>query len=103
MILVLRLMMSDVLGDAGYRVVQADSAETGLRRFEAEKIDLILLDVMLPGISGFEACAWIRASPRKDLPIIVMTGRDDHQAIVEAYDSGATDFITKPTNWARRP
>lgn len=101
---VLRLMAGEVLVDAGYRIVEADSAEAGLRQFHQQGIDLILLDVMLPGISGFEACRRLRTDPRgARIPIIVMTGREDRQAIVDAFDSGATDFITKPLVWGLLP
>lgn len=101
---VLRLMMGEVLREAGLRIIEADSAEAGLRCFDEASVDLVLLDVMLPGMSGFQACARIRARPRGEtVPIIVMTGRDDRDAIVDAFESGATDFLTKPVNWGLLP
>lgn len=92
-----RLSVGETLREAGCVVVEAASAEEGLECFDLEIPDLVLLDIMLPGMSGYEACVRLRAHPGgRDIPIIVMTGLDDRKSIREAYDSGATDFITKP-------
>jgi len=99
-----RLMATAALEDAGYAVVDAGSAEEGLALFEAAPTDLVLLDVVLPGINGYAACARLRALPAgRDVPVIVMTGLDDRSSILEAYESGATDFITKPIVWDLLP
>jgi len=101
---VIRLMTCEALKGAGYRMIEAGSAEAGLEIFEQTAIDLVLLDVMLPGMNGFRACERLRRHPRgADVPVIVMTGRDDRDAIVSAYDAGATDFITKPLVWDLLP
>ena len=96
----IRLLATEALQDAGYKVVAAANAETGLELFESVRADLVLLDLVMPGISGFEACARIRKHRLgQHLPIIVMTGLDDRKSIVEAYEAGATDFLTKPILW----
>ncbi len=101
---VIRLMTTEALLGAGYTILEAESAEDGLALFGNQPIDLVLLDVMLPGMDGFRACSLLRGQPRgADVPIIVMTGLDDRRSIIEAYDSGATDFITKPMVWDLLP
>ena len=100
----IRLMVSEVLGEAGHEVIEAGSAEAGLELFEREPADLVLLDLRLPGMSGFDACTRLRAHPAgKHLPVMVMTGLDDRQSIIDAYDSGATDFLAKPIVWDLLP
>jgi diguanylate cyclase (GGDEF)-like protein len=101
---IIRLMASAALGDAGYDVVEAANAEAGLEFFCRRRADLVLLDVILPGMNGFEACARLRAhADGANVPIIVMTGLDDRQSIASAFDAGATDFITKPIVWDLLP
>ncbi len=101
---VMRLMASEALRESGYRVIEATSAEEGLALFADTPVDLVLLDVILPGMNGYEACARIREMPAgASIPIVVTTGRDDRESIVEAYASGATDFVTKPIIWDLLP
>lgn len=101
---IVRLMATEALSDAGYQVIEASDAEHGLEQFARGGADLVLLDVMLPGMNGFEACAKLRAhAAGVNVPIIVMTGLDDRKSIGSAYDSGATDFITKPITWDLLP
>jgi diguanylate cyclase (GGDEF)-like protein/PAS domain S-box-containing protein len=99
-----RLLCTEALVDAGHRVIEAGSAEAGLALFDELPADLVLLDLVLPGMNGYAACARLRAHPAGEhVPIIVMTGLDDRQSIVDAYDAGATDFITKPIVWDLLP
>jgi diguanylate cyclase (GGDEF)-like protein len=101
---IVRLMATEALSDAGYDVVEAADAESGWEIFDRSGADLVLLDVILPGMNGFEACARLRAhAAGANVPIIVMTGLDDRQSIASAYDAGATDFITKPIVWDLLP
>jgi predicted signal transduction protein with EAL and GGDEF domain len=68
--------------------------------FETELIDLVLLDVMMPGLDGFEVCSRLRAMPRgTQVPILMLTGLNDAESVEAAFRCGATDFITKPINW----
>ncbi len=101
---VLRLMVRECLEQAGFQVVEAGTAEDGLAHFEREGCELVLVDLLLPGMNGHRACERLRRHPDgRNLPIIVMTGRDDRESICCAYDSGATDFVTKPIVWDLLP
>ena len=78
----------------GYSVRIAASGEDALDIFEAQEFDLLLLDLILPGISGIDICLWVRQ--RSDVPIIVLSAREDEELKVKALDSGADDYVTKP-------
>lgn len=95
-----RLMMRAALRKAGYDVVLAADGEDALRRFSAEAFDLVMLDVEMPGLSGHEVCALLRARSDDLLPIAMVTGMDDVRSVERAYEVGATDFLSKPLNWA---
>lgn len=98
--LILRGMATQTLRHAGFEVIAVDSGEEGLRVFDTEVIDLVLLDVMMPGIDGFEVCSRLRAMPRgAQVPILMLTGLNDAESVESAFRCGATDFVTKPINW----
>jgi diguanylate cyclase (GGDEF)-like protein len=96
----IRMLAAEALREAGFVVAEADSGEEGLQLFDTLRPDVVLLDVMMPGMDGFEVCGRLRNHPRRGhVPVIMMTGLDDTASIERAYDSGATDFIAKPINW----
>ena len=95
---VTRMLACAALEEAGFSVAEADDGESGLEAYAREQADLILLDVMMPGLDGFETCRRLRASGAH-VPVIMLTGLEDTASIERAYDSGATDFISKPINW----
>jgi DNA-binding response OmpR family regulator len=78
----------------GFRVVQAWDGEEALARFAAERIDLVVLDLMLPKLDGLEVCKRLRAT--STVPIIMLTARDDELDKVLGLELGADDYITKP-------
>ena len=78
----------------GYRVVQARDGDEALTRFDAENVDLVVLDVMIPKIDGLEVCKQLRA--RSSVPIVMLTARDDELDKVLGLELGADDYITKP-------
>jgi len=78
----------------GFRVIPARDGEEALKRFAAEKIDLVVLDVMLPKLDGIEVCKRLRAE--STVPIIMLTARDDEFDKVLGLELGADDYITKP-------
>jgi DNA-binding response OmpR family regulator len=78
----------------GFRVVQARDGEEALERFAEERIDLVVLDVMLPKLDGLEVCKRLRAT--SSVPIIMLTARDDELDKVLGLELGADDYITKP-------
>lgn len=96
----IRMLIAEVLEQKGFCVVEAENGAEALVQFQEHKPDLVLLDVFMPGMDGFEVCRAMRARPGGDsIPIIIVTGTEDYKAIQEAYDAGATDFIGKPINW----
>jgi diguanylate cyclase (GGDEF)-like protein len=98
--LMLREMAARTLRDAGFEVSAAGCGEDALALFETHSHDLILLDVMMPGIDGYEVCGRIRALEQgSQVPILMLTGLNDTASIERAFKEGATDFITKPINW----
>ncbi len=79
----------------GYRPLSADNGEDGVRLAVDETVDLVLLDIMLPGLDGQEVLKRIRAR-RPELPVLMLTARDNLQNKVGALDAGADDYLTKP-------
>lgn len=95
-----RMLSREALEQRGYRVEEADSGEAGLELAREFKPDLILLDVMMPGMDGFEVCRRIRIDP--DLhrtPVVIVTALEDLDSIEIGFKAGATDFIAKPIVW----
>lgn len=90
----IRRVLRTVLSSHGYSVLEARSGEESIERVREQKVDLILLDVNMPGMSGMEACAEIRRSC--DAPIIMLTVRNSERDKVQALDAGADDYVVKP-------
>lgn len=78
----------------GYTVSEAEDSHQALDLFQETSIDLVLLDLVLPGLSGVDICAWIRA--RSEVPIIVLSARLEEDLKIAALDAGADDYVTKP-------
>ncbi|MEO8250049.1 MAG: EAL domain-containing protein [Burkholderiales bacterium] len=96
----LRSISERTLRHAGFEVTVAGSGEEAISAFESEQFSLVLLDVMMPGIDGYETCTRLRAMPKGvSVPILMLTGLNDSESIDQAYQAGATDFIAKPINW----
>lgn len=94
-----RTFIRTALEQIGLNVCEASNGAEALQQFEALRPDIIVLDVMMPVMDGYVACSRIRGSVHGSrLPILMMTGLDDAEAIAGAYEHGATDFITKPLN-----
>ena len=89
-----REVLSRELQNAGYRVVDAEDARTGLERFAARRPDLVLLDLGLPDRDGTEVIRAIRREATT--PIVILSGRFDEREKVEALEGGADDYVTKP-------
>ncbi len=98
---IMRLLACEVLAQNGMRVIEAENGAAGLAAFAIERPDLVLLDVQMPEKDGFAVCRELRGLPGgQHVPVLIMTGLDDVSSIERAYQSGATDFITKPLNWS---
>lgn len=94
-----RLFVRNALEPAGMTVIEAMGGKDALAKFEALTPDLVVLDIMMPDIDGYLTCSRLRTLPRgKRVPILILTGLDDANSIAQAYQHGATDFITKPVN-----
>lgn len=82
------------------KVTTADCAEAGLELLRGGRFDAALFDVDMPGMSGLDLLATVRGDGRfDDLPIMMVTGREDMVSIDQAYERGATAFMCKPVNW----
>ncbi|MGH7279141.1 MAG: response regulator [Candidatus Rokuibacteriota bacterium] len=92
-------LLSDLLTNKGYTVVTASSGAEGLRRIESDRPDLVLLDVVMPQMSGYDVCRKVRDNPATAiLPVVMVTALDPVQERVKGLECGADDFLTKPIN-----
>ena len=94
-------LLADVLGARGYAVLTATAGPAALELMEREPPDLVLLDVMMPGMSGYEVCRKIRENPATAMvPVVMVTALDPGQERVKGIEAGADDFLTKPIHQA---
>ncbi len=92
-------LLADLLTVKGYTVVTAASGAEALKQMDAERPDLVLLDVVMPGMSGYDVCRKIRENPATQiLPVVMATSLDPAQERVKGIEAGADDFLTKPIN-----
>lgn len=95
-----RMLAEIALTNAEFRVVQAENGKEALDIFRAKCPDIVLLDVSMPVMDGFNACRELRRLPGgESVPVLMVTGHDDMSSINRAYEVGATDFLTKSSNW----
>ncbi len=95
-----RVLMQAALRKSGFEVTLAVDGNDALRQFRAEPCDMVMLDVDMPGLNGYQVCTELRKEAGDELPIVMVTGMDDIESIERAYESGATDFMAKPINWS---
>jgi diguanylate cyclase (GGDEF)-like protein len=94
-----RMVLSEVLTAAGYTVAEASDGTQAIIRAARIRPRLVILDVLMPGIDGFATCRELRGAPAtRRTPILMLTGREDGDAITQAFEAGASDFATKPLN-----
>lgn len=97
----IRILMKVALKRCGFRVEVAANGLKACDAFHRLNPDAILMDINMPEMDGFTACEAIRATPEgRHTPILIMAGIDDMGSIDRAFEAGATDFISKPINWA---
>ena len=94
-----RIMMRAALNKAGFETLLAANGTQALDAFRRAPADIVMLDVDMPGLDGHEVCRRLRAEAGELLPIVMVTGMDDLASVERSYESGATDFISKPINW----
>ncbi len=93
------LMEKMILSKSPYDLVTASDGQEGFDKAVAEKPDLILLDVVMPKMDGFEVCRRLRARDEmRRVPVIMVTTRGELKSVETGYQSGCTDYITKPIN-----
>jgi DNA-binding response OmpR family regulator len=99
-----RLLLSEALSASGLETLCFDNGADALEAALQHDVAIVLLDVDMPRLNGYAVCRRLRAEPRFDaVPIVMVTGHEDAAAIGLAFDAGATDFISKPVNWALLP
>ena len=92
-----RRIMRDLLTSAGYEMIEAVTGEEGVTLAERERPDLILMDIQLPGLDGYEATRRIKANPTlRTIPIIAVTSYALSGDDIKAREAGCTDYVTKP-------
>lgn len=92
-------VVANLLKDEHYHLSYAMSGDQALEVLKERIYDLVLLDIMMPGLNGFETCKRIKKLPHySETPVIFLTARDDHDSIVEGFESGGQDYVTKPFN-----
>jgi adenylate cyclase len=92
-------LLTDLLTVKGYEVATAESGHEALARIDADCPDLVLLDVMMPGMNGYEVCQRIRQNPATEiLPVVMVTALDPAQERTKGIEAGADDFLGKPVN-----
>jgi putative two-component system response regulator len=94
-----RETLRELLDMPGYEIIEAANGPTALRLARETPPDLVLLDVMMPCMGGYEVCRRMRADPAlADVPIIMVTALDDPESVLAGLEAGADDFLTKPVN-----
>lgn len=86
-----------MLERGGFEVLKAKDADTALANLEGETPDMIILDVMMPGINGIDLCKIIRERPEtKSTPVLILSARGDADSVMRGMDAGADDYLPKP-------
>jgi len=90
-------MAMNILKDEGYKMFYAKNGEMALKLINEQDFDLILLDIMMPDMNGFEVCIKLKNdSKTKNIPVIFLSGKDSTQDIELAYETGGIDYVVKP-------
>jgi len=90
-------LMKEILSEKGYQIATAINGKSAIAKAQAHKFDLILLDIVLPDIDGFEVCSYLKSIPQtRDIPIIFLTAKREKDSIIKGFQLGAVDYIPKP-------
>ena len=92
-------ILEDYLKPLGYRVVKARNGTEALAQIKSEKPDIVLLDIIMPDIDGYEVCRRVKENPdSRDIPVVMVTSLEETEDLVKALEYGADEFLTKPVN-----
>ncbi len=92
-------VLQSILSDSSYEITSALNGKDAISLCIAKSFDLILLDIMMPEMDGYEVCEYLKSKEKtKDVPVIFLTARVDEEAIIKGFDTGAQDYVTKPFN-----
>ncbi len=92
-------VVASFLKPEGYKLAFAQNGKNAIAQAKSQNIDLILLDVMMPEMDGFEVCSHLKESPNtRDIPVVFLTGKVETENIVQGFATGAVDYVTKPFN-----
>jgi len=107
---IMRTLLKRVIEKEGYQTIEAENGQQAIALYQTHRPDLVLLDAMMPEMDGFECCSKLRQIPNssssllqvpiKHAPILMVTTLEDAESVDRAFTAGATDYITKPVNWA---
>ncbi len=90
-------MAMNILKNEGHKMIYAKNGLNALKLLEEQEFDLVLLDIMMPDLNGFEVCKKIKSNEKtKDIPVIFLSGKDSTEDIEKAYESGGIDYVVKP-------
>lgn len=93
------MMARMILSKANYDILVAKDGQQGVETAARERPDLVLLDVVMPRMNGFEACAALKAQPETaGIPVIMVTTRGEGESVESGFSAGAADYVTKPVN-----
>jgi len=93
----IRIILHAFLDSEGYNILEAPDGPAGLKTAQNQKVDMILLDIMMPGMDGFQTLDNLRSnSVTQDIPVIMLTGLDEKDKIRNALSKGVTYYVTKP-------
>lgn len=95
----IHMMVRMVLGKDRYLLLTAQDGREAVEKARKEKPNLVVMDVVMPNMTGFEACRILRADEAtRDIPIILVTTRGEPESVQKGYESGCSDYVTKPIN-----
>ena len=96
-----RMLLREVLSADGYHIEETDDGASALRLFASLNPDMVLLDCVMPGMDGIELCRRLKELPgAQHVPVLMVTRLEDESAVARAFEAGATDYVTKPINFA---
>lgn len=90
----IRILLRDYFRKAGYNILEASDGEEALKSFSENNVDIVILDIMMPKIDGFDVCKTIRSV--SNIPIVLLTAREEEEDKLHGYELGADDYVTKP-------